>query len=79
MPAGLTADPEPKSEAQLRREAAKAQLDAENAAEAESAAGRASLEGSTVVGEGESMAASARPSEDDTLREEPRIGERREE
>jgi sorting nexin-1/2 len=30
MPAGIVADPDPKSDAQLRREAATAQLDAEN-------------------------------------------------
>lgn len=34
MPAGIRADPDPKSEGQLRREAAKEQLEAENAAEA---------------------------------------------
>jgi sorting nexin-1/2 len=33
MPAGIVADPDPKSDAQLRREAATAQLDAENAEE----------------------------------------------
>ncbi len=57
MPAGLHAEPpteeeqqQPKSDAQLRREAAKAQLEAE--AEAESPTGaeaEGSLEGSTVV------------------------------
>lgn len=34
LAAGVTANPEPKSDAQLRREAAKADLEAENAAEA---------------------------------------------
>lgn len=35
MPAGVVADPDPKSDAQLRREAATAQLKAENAEEDE--------------------------------------------
>ena len=56
MPAGIHAEPEQKSDAQLRREAAKAQLEAENA-EAE---GAPSLSGTTVrEGEG-----SVRGSED---------------
>lgn len=69
MPAGVHADPEQASEAQLRREAAKAQLDAENAAEEAHAGGdedRASLSGTTARDDDESL---PRPSED-TLHDE---------
>ena len=60
MPAGVQAEADQKSEAQLRRENAKAQLDAENAAEGERAdadddEGSASLAGTTAIDPEESV------------------------
>ena len=59
MPAGVQAEADQKSEAQLRRENAKAQLDAENAAEGERDAddeeGSASLAGTTAIDPEESV------------------------
>ncbi|KAK3720174.1 Vacuolar protein sorting-associated protein vps5 [Vermiconidia calcicola] len=58
MPAGVHAEAEGKSDAQMRREAAKAQLEAENAAET------ASLSGTTAKDDGEEGSVSVRDSED---------------
>lgn len=63
MPIGVQADPAPKSDAQLRREAAKAQLEAEAAAESPTADHSESFSG-TNVHEAEGRVS------DDTLREE---------
>ena len=67
MPAGIQASEPQKSDAQLRREAAKAQLDDENAAEAAGEEGAPSFSGTTAIEEGEGA---PRESED-TVHEDP--------
>lgn len=68
MPAGIqAAEPSEaqKNDAQLRREAAKAQLDAENAAEREEHEGTPSLSGTTAIEGDDSVRASEDTAHDD--------------
>ena len=59
MPAGIHAEQLPKSDGQIRREEAKARLDAENAAEQrEDAEGAPSLSGTTTIEGEENLRAS---------------------